>query len=206
MTDGVRDTNPIVFLLALTTGVVFSYLVAIAPLVIPRVRREPAARLADLLPGPWLERGEGTLIFRIGIAALIGTVLSILWLDPVHAYWTVTASVAVVGLTATRSYAIGRGMHRMLGTVLGAGCYMLFVPLGTEPWVLIPLLAALQFTIELLVVRNYAVALIFVTPLVLLITSAATGEPNLMGTALERVVDTIAGALLAMATSFMHRK
>lgn len=114
VTDGVRDTDPVIFLLALSTGVVFSYLIAIVPLIIPRVRREPAARLADLLPGPWLERGESTLI--------------------------------------------------------------------------------------------YAVALICVTPLVLLITSAATGEPNLMGTALERVVDTIAGALLAMATSFMHRK
>jgi hypothetical protein len=45
-------------------------------------------------------------------------------------------------------------------------------------------------SIELTVVRHYALALVFITPLVLLIIGAATGEGANVPLALERVVDT----------------
>ena len=180
---GHRANDPVVFLIAMGAGATFAYLLAIAPLLLPSARALPARSLRELLPGPWLERGEPVLVLRIAIAAAIGTAISIIWLDPVHAYWTVSASVAVTGLTASRSYALGRALHRTLGTVAGAALYLVLVPLGTDPIVLIPLFALLQFIIELVVVRNYALALTFITPLVLLLTSAAMPQADLFGTA-----------------------
>lgn len=204
--DGHRANDPVVFLAAMGGGAAFSYLLAIAPLLLPSARALPSRSLRELLPGPWLERGDRVLVLRIAVAAAIGTTISIVWLDPIHAYWTVSASVAVIGLTASRSYALGRALHRTLGTVVGAGLYLLMVPLGTDPIVLIPLFAALQFVIELVVVRNYALALTFITPLVLMLTSAAMPQADLLGAAVERVVDTAAGAALAVATGFLHRR
>lgn len=204
--DGERVNPPLVFLAAVTAGALFSYLLALVPLLLRSARAQAGRPLRELLPPPWLDTGEQILVLRIAIAATIGTAISIIWLDPIHAYWTVAASVAVTGLTASRAHALGRGLHRTLGTVLGAGLYLLLVPLGTDPIVLVPLLAALSFVIELAVVRNYGLALTFITPLVLLITAAAIPNADVIGSALERVVDTAAGAALAMLTGILHRR
>lgn len=204
--DGERNSDPVVFLLALTAGAVFAYVISIVPILSPRVRSMPARPLRELLPGPWLGRDERTLMARIAIAAVVGTTVSMFWLDGIHAYWTVAASVAVIGLSADKTYSLQRGLHRTIGTILGAGLYVVLAPLGDNLVILIVLLTALQFVIELVVVRNYALALIFVTPLVLLITAATTTSGDLMSTALERVLDTVIGATIAIATSFLHRK
>jgi uncharacterized membrane protein YccC len=66
------------------------------------------------------------------------------------------------------------------------------------------LLGALQFTIELVVVRHYALALVFITPLVLLLTGAATGSIGSVDVALERIIDTIVGAALGAASGILH--
>lgn len=203
--NGERSSDPVVFLLALTAGAVFAYMISVIPILNPRVRSMPARSLRELLPGPWLGRDERTLMVRIAIAAVVGTTVSMLWLDGIHAYWAVAASVAVIGLSADKSYSLQRGLHRTIGTVLGAGLYVVLAPLGDNLVILIVLLTALQFVIELVVVRNYALALIFVTPLVLLITAATTTSGDLMSTALERVLDTVIGAAIAIATSFLHR-
>lgn len=203
--DGSRIQSPVTFLLALTSGMVFSYLVALTPLL-RRVERARAVEpLRLLLPGPWMGRGEWELIARIAVAATMGAALTSLLLDPHRAYWTVSASVAVVGLSAVRSYSLGRGLHRTVGTLLGAGLYLVISPLGENPLVLVLLFMLLQYVIEIVVVRNYALALIFITPLVLLLVGAAMGSSDHFATASERVVDTAIGSLIAIATAALHR-
>jgi DNA-binding PadR family transcriptional regulator len=78
----------------------------------------------------------------------------------------------VVGLPVGRRDATTRGIHRTVGTVVGGGLYLAlaFVPLPI--WALGLLLGALQFAIEMVVVRHYALALVFITPLVLLLIGA----------------------------------
>jgi uncharacterized membrane protein YccC len=63
---------------------------------------------------------------------------------------------------------------------------------------LVALLALLQFAIEVVVVRNYAMALTFITPVALMI-SAAAGTDTPLTLISERVVDTVLGAVIAMA-------
>lgn len=194
---------PLVYIAALAAGCLFSYLVAMAPLLLPRARTITARPLRELLPGPIFTADSRMLLLRVAIVAVIGVLLGLV-IDPTRTYWIVGSAVAVIGVAAARRAAVQRGLHRMLGTVVGAGVYALLALLHPSGLWLALLLGALQFTIELVVVRHYALALVFITPLVLLLTGAATGEIGSMDVAFERIVDTVVGAALGAASGLLH--
>lgn len=194
---------PLVYLAALAAGCVFSYLIAMAPLLLPRSRAVGARPLRDLLPGPAFTADSRILLLRVAIVAVIGVLLGLM-LDPTRTYWIVGSAVAVIGVAAARRAAVQRGLHRMLGTVVGAGVYALLALLHPSGLWLALLLGALQFAIELVVVRHYALALVFITPLVLLLTGVATGEIGSMDVAVERIIDTVVGAALGAASGLLH--
>lgn len=195
--------EPLAYLAALTAGCLFSLAVAAAPLLLPRVRDRTARPFTELFPGPALDSDSRTLLLRVAIVAVVGVLLGLV-LDPTRTYWIVGSAVAVIGVAAARRAAVERGLHRMLGTLVGAGAYALLALLHPSGLWLALLLGALQFTIELVVVRHYALALVFITPLVLLLTGAATGEIGSLDVALERIVDTVVGAALGAASGFLH--
>lgn len=194
---------PLLYLAALAAGCLFSYLVALAPLLLPRNRAVDAHPLRELLPGPTFTADSRVLVLRVAIVAVIGVLLGLV-IDPTRTYWIVGSAVAVIGVAAARRAAVQRGLHRMLGTVVGAGVYALLALLHPSGLWLALLLGTLQFTIELVVVRHYALALVFITPLVLLLTGAATGEIGSMDVAVERIVDTVVGAALGAASGLLH--
>lgn len=194
---------PIVYIAALAAGCGFSYLVAMAPLLLPRSHAVVARPLRELLPGPAFTADTRMLLLRVALVAVVGVLLGLV-IDPTRTYWIVGSAVAVIGVAAARRAAVQRGLHRMLGTVVGAGLYALLALLHPSGLWLALLLGALQFTIELVVVRHYALALVFITPLVLLLTGAATGEIGSMDVAFERIVDTVVGAALGAASGLLH--
>ncbi|MGW8481988.1 FUSC family protein [Microbacterium sp. NPDC055903] len=194
---------PGTYLAAFTAGCAFSYLVAVAPLVVPRVRAVPARALRELLPGPSLDADARMLLLRVALVAVIGSAIA-MFVDQDRSYWIVGAGVAVIGVAAARRAALQRGLHRLLGTVVGAGAYALLALLHPSGLWLALLLGVLQFSIELVVIRHYALALVFITPLVLLLTGAATGEIGDMSVAVERIVDTLFGAALGAASGLLH--
>lgn len=204
--DADRGTEPLAFLLAFGCGLLFSYLVALTPLLLPARRAIRPRPLRELLPGPWLGAGERWLVVRVAAVATIGTVVSMIWVDPSRAYWTVAAGIAVIGLSTVPNHSFARGLHRTLGTLVGAAVYLLIAPLAQLPWAFVLLLPALQFVIELVVVRNYGLALVFITPLVLFIAGAATGSSDHFATALERLVDTAFGSALAMVSGVLRER
>ncbi|MFK3835692.1 FUSC family protein [Microbacterium sp. NPDC087868] len=195
--------DPFVYLAALTGGCLFSYLVALAPLALPRIRRIRARPLREILPGPAWNADSRMLLLRVVIVAIVGVLLGLV-IDPDRTYWIVGSAVAVIGVAAARRAAFQRGLHRMLGTVVGAGLYILLALLHPAGIWLALLLGLLQFSIELVVVRHYALALVFITPLVLLLTGAATGSIGSLDVAGERIVDTIVGAVLGAASGVLH--
>ncbi|MGR4011084.1 FUSC family protein [Leucobacter sp. 1207-22] len=194
------------FLLALAVGIVFAYVIALLPLLRRVERDRPTRPFREIIPRFWLGRGEQELLLRVAIVAIVGTVVSELWIEPSRAYWTVSSGVAVIGLSTVRRHSVGRGLHRSLGTILGAALFMLIAPLGANPWMFVLIIAIFQFAIEIVVVRNYAFALVFITPLVLFISSAASAASGAgMGATAEvRVIDTLVGAALAILTAFVH--
>ncbi|MFB7893988.1 FUSC family protein [Microbacterium sp. NPDC056044] len=193
------------YVAAVACGILFSSFVSLVPLVLPSRRRVVARPLRQVLPGPAWPPGERMLVVRVALVTVVGIAVA-LFVDPERAYWIVGAAVAVVGIAPDRRAAFSRGLHRLIGTILGAGVYLLLAPLPIPALWLALVLGVLQFTIELFVVRNYALALVFITPLVLLLTGAATGGVDTVAVATERVVDTLAGAVLGAASGLLHAR
>ncbi|MFT4259538.1 FUSC family protein [Microbacterium sp.] len=192
-----------VYLSAFAAGCLFSYLLSFAPLVFPRVRSRRPRSLREILPGPSLTADGRMLLLRVVLVSLFGALLGLI-LDPTRTYWVVGSGIAVIGVAAARSAALQRGLHRMLGTIIGAGVYALLALMHPSGVPLALLVGVLQFVVEIIVVRQYAIALVFITPLALLLAGAATGTIGSLDVAFERVVDTLVGAALGTASGVLH--
>lgn len=134
---------------------------------------------------------------RVGVAAIAaGTIGAAFGLE--RTYWTTAAAVLMLhqGFDWTRT--LLRGLERLSGTWAGlivAGVILAFHPQGI--W-LAATLMALQFVIEMIVVRNYALAVMFITPAAL--TIAAGGHPvaDLGHLLWVRGVDTTIGCAVGL--------
>lgn len=128
-------------------------------------------------------------------AALLGPVLS-----TGHPYWAmVSAVVPLVGHSTV--HRIRRGLHRVLGTIVGLGLMALIVVAHPPIWVLILVIGAAQFAAEMFVTRNYFIAQIFVTPLALVGVSLMTGPTVQLfyDRALETLLGSAIGVLVVLA-------
>ncbi|WFP17141.1 FUSC family protein [Citricoccus muralis] len=117
--------------------------------------------------------GEGVwYLVAAGAAGTVATALGAA-LGISHNYWAMVAAVVPLVGHSTR-YRVSRGLQRVIGTFLGL--LVLAAVLALEPalWVLVLLIAALQFTAEMFIARQYMIAQAVVTPLALLATVLAT--------------------------------
>ncbi|WP_084039182.1 FUSC family protein [Demequina sp. NBRC 110053] len=190
---------------AVGAGCALAVMVSIAPLVRRAHWQVTPRPLRVLLARPQWDRGAKELLARTAIVAVVGTALSLLLVDPERAYWTVAAGVVVIGVVPGRGPAAARGLHRAVGTVAGVGVYIGFSALDPSPIVIAFTLGALQFVTEVAVARHYALATAALTPLALIIVSSAEGRLGSLELAGERVIDTLVGAGLAVATALLHR-
>lgn len=195
---GVRAVQPGEYLLVVAGASAFACLIVAAPQLLPRYRREPRRSLREAFPRRWGAAAR-TLTIRATIIAVVGAAAATV-VDPTRSYWIVCAglAVAVAGTPVGRRDAATRGIHRIVGTALGAAVYLLLAGAPLPIWMLGIVLGTLQFLIEMVVVRHYALALVFITPLVLLLIGAATGATvgsGAMPLATERVIDTLIGAV-----------
>lgn len=137
------------------------------------------------------------LALRVGVAvALAGAVAVGLSID--HAYWAMAAAVLMLhqGFDWTRT--LQRGVERLVGTWIGlilAGVILAWHPQGL---VLVAVVAVLQYIIEMFVVRNYAIAAIFITPAALTIASGGHRVDDLGQLLLARGLDTLIGCAAAL--------
>ncbi len=195
---------PLVLVGAVAAGCAWAVVASIAPLV-RRVHWQVTPRpLRVLLAPPEWDRGARELVWRTAIVAVAGTALSMLYVDPDRAYWTVAAGVVVVGVVPGRGPAVTRGLHRAVGTVLGVGVYLAIAYSGMPALALALTLGALQFVTELAITRHYAIAVTAVTPMALVIVTASAGELGDLAVTGERLLDTALGAGLAVATALLH--
>ena len=190
------NVNGWLVLAMLALGLVIAYLVVLAPLVVPRVRaadgrlpRDPMRFEIDETIRIILTR----LIVATGIAVLAAAPLGIH-----RAYWVVVAVVAILQNGHRLRLTAVRGVHRVLGTLVGLGLFaLIFLASPSGVWLGV-LLMALQFVVELVVIRNYGLALVFITPLALTIAAqAGTAEVGVIVG--ERFADTVLGAAIATA-------
>jgi uncharacterized membrane protein YccC len=168
------------------------------------------------------------VMVRVAIAApLAGAAATLLGIG--HAYWAIAAAVLVLHQGADRSRTLRRGADRLTGTWVGlilAAGILWWHPQG---WWLAVVLAVLQLIIEMLVVRHYGLASVFITAAALTIATGsrrvdvgdlllARGSDTLVGCAVgvavflgtsrfqesTRLRDSIADTVAAVATTLPH--
>ncbi|WP_158602083.1 FUSC family protein [Pararobbsia silviterrae] len=116
-------------------------------------------------------------------------------------YWAMAAAVLVLhqGLNLART--LERSVARTVGTFVGIGAAG--VLLAAQPgglWLAIAL-AGLQFVVEMLVTRNYAFAVVFITSLAMLIASGGHRVADITALLLARGIDTALGCAVGVAVS-----
>ncbi|GGM55475.1 FUSC family protein [Dactylosporangium sucinum] len=138
-----------------------------------------------------------TTAARAGLAALFaGSAAVGLGLE--HAYWAMTAAVLVLHQGFDWPRTAQRGLERLTGTWAGlllAGGLLLAHPGGL--WLVLAIVA-LQYAIEWLVPRNYALAVVVITPIALLIGSGGRPVADVGGLLVARGVDTAIGCAVAL--------
>jgi len=118
-------------------------------------------------------------------------------------YWAMVS--AVVPLAATDlGHQLIRGVHRVVGTAVGLAVAWALLAVDLPLAGTIVLVAVLQAGAELLVGRNYAVALVVITPLALLMVHLASPTPvaELIG---DRGLETLIGVAIGLAVGFLGR-
>lgn len=133
---------------------------------------------------------------RTALAGTLAAAVAVL-ADWGHAYWAIAFAVLMVHQGGTRAAQTIRSAQRCLGTLGGLALFHLLHATHPHGWLLVVMLVALQFVIELLVTRNYAAAVVFITPLAL--TVATTTSTAALGAIVaDRLLDTLLAIAAAM--------
>ncbi|MFJ4170866.1 FUSC family protein [Paenarthrobacter sp. NPDC089714] len=131
-----------------------------------------------------------------------------------HPHWAMAAA-AVPLAGADLPSRVHRGIHRIVGTFLGLGVVAVVLfpsplsPLqyfpGHTAVVLAVIVVLCQFPTELFMARHYGWAMVFFTPVVLLIAQlAAPMDPGVL--VLERAVETFVGAVVGIAVAVVVQR
>lgn len=140
---------------------------------------------------------SGSMAIRIIACVAIASLIS-KPLEAYRSYWVIIAALAVLqgGNNDKRTTTI-RAVQRLLGTLLGVIIFEVLTLLDPSGFEVVLLVTLLQFAIQVVVARNYTLALLFITPLALLTTTI--GHPgNITMTVEGRIMDTFFGSVIAI--------
>jgi Fusaric acid resistance protein-like len=147
--------------------------------------------------GAWLYAIQSGL--GVAVAGLVATGFGI-----GHPYWAMISAVVPLMAHDFGSQLV-RGLHRMIGTFIGLGVAWLLLELDLPDAAVVVCVAAFQLITELLVGRNYALALISITPLALLIVHLAAPLlpiDDLLG---DRALETAIGVTIGLLVGYVTR-
>jgi hypothetical protein len=204
--QGGASLNGALIPMLVAVGAISAYLLVIAPLTLPSVHRHrgKGANLREVFSFAPLDQETTVITARVVAAVAAAGVVSVP-LGVNRAYWVIMVAGAVLQASHVRRLTVIRTAQRVLGTVVGVTAFALLTWLQLSGFWLVAVLALLQFAIEVVVGRNYGLALIFITPLALTI-SAVTGTDDPLGLAGERIGDTLLGALIALVVLWISER
>lgn len=121
-----------------------------------------------------------------------------------HPYWAVIAVVSTLPALRQR-HTVSRAVQRVVGTVGGTVIAVGILLLEPSAWWIVVIAVVGQFGAEVFVARNYAVCLLFLTPLALAVSWLSVPEaPALL--ALDRISQTLLGAVVSLALLVVGRR
>ncbi|GIF20789.1 putative membrane protein YccC [Actinoplanes tereljensis] len=159
--------------------------------------REPGARR----PGPVWPAAARVALGALAAGAAAGLLAHVTGLG--HPYWAALSAVAVLQADSMR-LSLHKAMQRAAGTTIGLFLAGAAVALPGDHWTLVAAIAIAQVCAELLVVRNYGLAMLAITPLALLVGELGRPTPaaDLIG---DRLVQTLLGCALGLLAAAMVR-
>ena len=114
-------------------------------------------------------------------------------------YWVPVSCLAVIQGASLRAV-WSRQLQRMIGTAIGLLLAWGLLLLPLEYWSIALLMMTLTFVIESTIVRHYALATVFITPLTILLAEAAVLGHGSAGALIgARFIDTVLGCLVGLA-------
>jgi hypothetical protein len=114
-------------------------------------------------------------------------------------YWVPVSCLAVIQGASLRAI-WNRQLHRILGTSIGMLFAWALLLLPLTKWGIAVVLMALSFIVEILIGRHYATAIVFVTPLAILLAEAGTfGQGSAANLVSARFLDTVLGCVFGLA-------
>ncbi|MGI5219568.1 FUSC family protein [Nocardia sp. CA-290969] len=134
---------------------------------------------------------------RIAIAALLAGGLTVA-LDLGRPDWAVLTVTVLLHQGPDRMRGTYRGVHRIGGTALGLVLFAGLYALEPRAWVLVLVLMALQFAIETFVARNYGLAVVFITPLALLMGGGGH-YGDIFPVIRDRLTESVIGVVIGLA-------
>lgn len=175
-------------------GAVFACVVAFLYSLYQVRRTPPRAEL----PAPGMDF-DYVVVDSVIIGACVGLSLLIAELMQLERpYWVPVSCLAIIQGASLRMV-WNRHVHRLVGTVLGLVLAWLLLALPLDAWGIAAVMIVLSLLIEILVVRNYGLAVIFITPLTIFLAEAgpmATQAP--LVTMQARVLDIAVGSLIGL--------
>ena len=206
---GGAGLNGVTLVVLVAGGSTLAYLLVVSPLLVPSVARRhgPATGLRTLFPGLTFDTATRAVIGRMSAALVVSVAVGAL-LGAHHGYWITATALAILSVGHSLRAPAIRGIHRVLGTLVGCLAFLLLALWSPAGVILGLVLGLMQLVIEIVVPRHYALALVLITPLALTIgTAAANLDPlDVVG---ERLVDTVLGAAIAaavLAASWLVRR
>jgi hypothetical protein len=150
----------------------------------------------SLRPDFRLDRRAIALSLRVVVAVALAASAGVLVGTP-HPWWVVVVAVGLLQTDMARRPTVGRAAHRITGTLVGVAPFALIVAWRPGGAWLVAVIALLQGAAEAVITRNYALGMVFLTPLAL--TLVETVRPTPAGQVIaERLVDTVIGALVGL--------
>ena len=154
-------------------------------------------------PKPIPPLPKATFDFVVFDAVVIGAfvALSVLvaqGLGLPRAYWVPISCVSVIQGVSFRAV-WNKQVHRILGTALGLLVSWGLLALPLNAWAICAFVMVLAFIIEVIVVRHYGFAMVFITPLTILLAEAATlGHGSAIDVIHSRFTDIVLGSLIGL--------
>ncbi|MGW2661580.1 FUSC family protein [Nocardia tengchongensis] len=140
----------------------------------------------------------GRYALAVALAGVCGVALGV-----AHANWAMAAAAVPLAAGDSRGRVL-RGVERVAGTFIGLGASALLLLPHPPPRLLGVSVLLLLFPTELFMARNYALALGFFTPLIMVMTElAAPADPVRL--LLDRGTDTILGVTVGVAVALLTR-
>ncbi|MET9200337.1 FUSC family protein [Gordonia sp. NPDC003585] len=163
----------------------------------------PRARVGERLRWGLRRPRIPVLALRLTVACVVAGGIAIA-VDLGRPDWAVITAAMILHQGPDRVTGSWRALNRCVGTVIGVGVLAVITPVLGSAVLLILTVVVLMAGTEIFLVVNYAIAMVFITPLAMTLGALAPQEP-LSEAVIGRIAETVIGVGVAVVTLWCVR-